>query len=311
MKKLLLYLLFALASVYWVQVRFERAEEFYGSREDRLIAGTAHLPHQYRDLVPAVVRLLVAHTPLTAHKGFRLVEGLFFFATLCAFRPFLVSVCGARPDAPPAIALSLLYPLAFTFALPPWLPREPFDTPAVFFLMVLLLLAQRRQWALFYPLFIAATVNRETSLLAIVYCAADLWRAGLPRGRLLAHLAAQGALWVGVKAWLWWLYGHNLNYGNSLFAAMFLRNLGILAHPANWPRLASVFGYALVLLALRPRDAWRALAPPLWAVAGFYALVVLGVGLLTEIRVMGDVLPLAWAAVLRVYFERPAAPAAA
>src|SRR5262249_37161243 len=134
---------------------------------ESLVAGTASTPYQYRVLVPLLVRgLLYTHVvdPSTQLIAFAVIQVLALILLAFVFRAYLSRLV-PDPVVCSTAALTLFAVLPFNYFN---LPYYPYDIPSVLFFTLGLLLIYEQKWAWFYPLFIAATINRETSIFLTV-----------------------------------------------------------------------------------------------------------------------------------------------
>ena len=79
---------------------------------------------------------------------------------------------------------------------------------AVFFFIAGLTLVRKKRWLLYYPLFLAACLNRETAGFMIPMFILAQWGRGKPRSLTLGVLA-QAVIWLGVKLVLTVLFVDN------------------------------------------------------------------------------------------------------
>ena len=186
----------------------------------KLCAGVAELPYQYRALTPWIIAAIartVGPLPwvdaLVPVAG--VVEATSVFLLFYATRALLAPCSGSRTAATVA-AFGVFYLLPFQYLFPRhWPFWYPSDLPSVLFFTLGLLLLHRRRWSLYYPMFVLATFNRETTVfLPLVLVLTNLGRARL--GSLVAHAGAQAAIWLGVRWILHERYGANPGLGGSL-----------------------------------------------------------------------------------------------
>ena len=177
--------------------------------------------------------------------------------------------------------------------------RFPYDLPQMALFSLGLLLIYDRRLVLFAVVFALATLNKETSILLLLY----LLLAERARGRRLLPAFALslllGFLWAGWQVWLRTHYAHN----PSGREPRLLMNLLVLATPLFWPQIASAFAYLLPAVLLGRQQihdpvlrAWL-LALPVWAAFMFCF------GLLLEIRVFGELIPVMAASAMLIAEE--------
>lgn len=178
----------------------------------------ADKPFVLRVLVPALALLVMRGTGLDAPAVFWLAESSALVALTLVFRVWLRQVIPApAPYRLLAFTLPLLLP--WQLLLPRYNPIWfPYDLWAAVFLVAALLALRLQAWRWYYPLFVVATLNRETSICYTLLLVLTLYDR-LPRRHLVLHVAAQAALWLCIRL---------------LLQALFARNAGGLTEPA-WP----------------------------------------------------------------------------
>ena len=268
---------------------------------DDLLALRAPRPFCYRWLSPFLVRLGVS-AGFDARSVVSVFEWGSFVLLYYLFRAYLgLFVHRVRAAY---TALSIYFVLPFVFILPqPYTVWFPWDIPSVCFFTALLYLWQRRQWSLWYPVFVLGTLNRETTffLLPLLLITALRERT---RKSLFLHVAATGLVWLVAKgalafafraadgpAWLEW------NHHES-GVTHWQDNLARWSDPSLWPFLCSALGF-LWLLAWHLRKA----TPPgqlrnALVILPVYFAGVLLFGNVVEHRVYGDLIPVVLAPVL-------------
>ncbi len=195
-----------------------------------MVYGRAHKPFVTRTLLPSAVRVVTQATPLRIRDsaaarlaGNRLVRTLgwerrYLFEYAVAALLMLLCLVGfaftlrqlvrtfydcshLAADTVPVFALAAL-PLMFCYQ------NYVYD-PATLLLFTLgIVLIIQKRLALFYPLLVLATLNKETAVLLILVFAIAQWRRG-PLVRYSGHLLAMGAVWLAVRAFLAWVYQAN------------------------------------------------------------------------------------------------------
>jgi len=254
---------------------------------ERMVAGTAISPFQFRALIPWTVSLLrdlpgLSQVDLSVFRFGS--ELLFTFLLLVAFRTYMSGVLGGwwRPVLA-SLVLALVLP--FHYLIPQEFPfYYAYDIPSVFFFTLGLHLLRTRRWPLYYAVFTVATFNREsTCFLAVVYlCTAfgrDRWAV------ILGHLAAQFAIWIAIKGLLFSLYGGTTNFVH------FTRNIYMLRLPATYPVLFSAFGYTWILALAGFRRIEDEFVRRACFIVPLFAGVIFVVGQLRELRLYGELIP--------------------
>lgn len=287
---------------------------------EKLLRFSAPTPFQYRVLVPGLARLVWGApgepstfvTQREALARFLRLDALATVAFLVVAQRWFASLLDdashllPRDDrrlAAMLLAGASLWLVPFSYLLVgagPDVHRYPYfpwDIPALALFTLALHLLRAERWALYYPVFVVATLNRETTcFLPVMYLLA---RADSRPPRALAlHAGIQGALWVAIKLSLRAAFSR----GAGLHESHLDDNVLYLSRPEGWAHVASALGFLwapAALLGRRVRDPFvrRALwVMPLW-LAG-----MLSVGNVYELRVYGELTPLAlgaWALVLR------------
>lgn len=292
----LAFFLFALLFSY--HFAFLRAHEtftYHAAAPEALAQGLAPTPYQYRILVPALVGLLQRLTDLPADSLYRIIEFLATAALLYAFRAF-INLFARHQGLASLSTLLLAYTLPYNFT---YTFFYPYDLPAVLFTTLGLLALYRRQWAFYYAIFIIATFNRETSyFLTLVYLASALGREGWKP--VISHTGAQAALWLGIKTALYLLFANNPAQGTGFFELQLTRNLEQLANPGILSILARNWGMVWIFVL-----AWHARIHTPFLRRGLLAclaqlLILLLVGVIEELRIYGEILPILLAALFEI-----------
>lgn len=172
--------------------------------------------------------------------------------------------------------------------------RFVYDLPAMAFFSAGLWFIHLDRWrpwqiALFVAVFMAGTINRETTLLLLIFLAlAEQHRGGL-RKRVVILGVALALVWLGFHAWTVVHFRANPHLASQhLFA-----NLGSLLVPLSWPQLAATLGYMwFPLVVFRhwiPDAILRSWLPGL----GVWLVFMSFYGLLVEPRLWGELLPYA------------------
>ena len=290
----------AVVVVGYTAARFAFAMETIHAPLSALTAGEALLPFQYRALVPALVRAVVAAIPALDDVDLRLlyapVEAAAAVGVWAAVGALLRAL-GVPAASARLAALGVFVPLGFNLATP-WRYNAiyfPYDTLSVAFFALGLALLLRRAWWPFYALFVVATFNRETTcFLAIAWVALALGRERLPV--VARHALAMGVLWLVIKAALAALYAANAPLdavSGGLFASMIGRSARILTSVPGIVYVLVVAMGALVplLLVLWPRVADARLRRLFWIVPPFLVGMTV-VGEMMEVRIYSELIPL-------------------
>lgn len=188
--------------------------------------------------------------------------------------------------------------------------RYVYDLPSLgLFSIGLYLIARRRHPALFAALFVVATINRESSLFLLLLLVASSvmvqgkieWRRALnwKSGGTAVVLAI---FWVG---WRIWTERHFAGLHVESGPGVFL-NFACLLVPLFWPQLAGIAAYTLPAILIFRKEIHSAelrlwlCVFPLWFACMMYFGVIL------EIRLFGELIPLfACTAMLLAEERRP------
>jgi hypothetical protein len=310
-----LFVLVALLfSYYFASLRLAKPE-WERCSLDVMVAGTANTPFQYRVLVPWIVGWFADH--LLPLPFIRTPRGLAFlieigstFFLLVSFRRFL-GFFFANPGLRTLLSLTLLLVLPFNFLMPRMYPFWlVYDMPSLLFFTLGLILIHERRWVLYYPLFLAATFNRETTcFLTLIYM---FTAAGKDKpGRITLHCLAQFLIWMAIKQTLGHLYAANPGAGLAVF------NIGtnvreILLHPQILIQLASSIGYLWLPVMLYWPLIGNAFLKRACLVGPVFLVAMALIANLPEVRIYGEMIPLflpAFLLILKELFKsEPAVP---
>ena len=286
----------------WTHSSFLRLQEYADGR--------ATLPYQARILMAwilhvasktASVSTMAAHAPLQLRDPYVLVQTLCVFlavaAATLATRATITTLTGDSEFARFAcflLPLMAYFNLVLDYGLSYTLP---YDLPSLAFFCGGILLIVRKQWVLYYPLFVTAMLNRETAIFLAVVLACWEWAdasgsANAERvRRILLHTSLQVVIAVTIKLWLRHHFAANATEGNGngLFSTAIRTNVHSLMNPGQWPLFLSLFAFLPVPLWLgrryvqhRALSLATAVTVPLWIAAMFV------VGVVVEVRVFNE-----------------------
>jgi hypothetical protein len=293
------YIVVAVFAYFLMEFRFALNQEFPFARLQDLVDFRASTPFQYRILVPALARgLLAMGLPFieTVDSAFRFIEWSSLLLVAVVFRAYLRCFAG-RAHVATLAAFSIFYVLPFSFIIPRRIALWfPWDIPSVLLFTLGLLLLYRRKWFWYYAVFAVATLNRETTCFLIIVYAFTAW--GNERGKTIAlHVTAQAVLWLGIKAILYWAFSGSS--GAGLFETHHIgrdvthlsTNIEFLLEPRNYPLLFSAVGFVwipAVLFYRQLRDPF--LRRAMWVAAPFFAGMMY-VSNIYEMRIYGELIP--------------------
>jgi hypothetical protein len=270
----------------------------------RLAAGVGSTPYQYRVLVPALVRgatELHVIRPGTQLAAFGAIETVALLLLAYAFRRYVSFFIPDRVLASVA-AMSLYLILPFNYFSYPFFP---YDVPSVLFFTCGLILIYQQRWLWFFPLFAIATVNRETSIFLTVVTMFVLFDRVRPQ-TLAAIVASQAAIWIAVKAVLWFVYRTNPRHETVAGLAVFQLKVNaatLVSVPIRSMMTLATWGclwLPVLLWHRRIRDV--SLRRTLWTVPVFLAAMLV-VGFVIEMRIYGELLPIVTAAFWVVFLD--------
>ena len=269
---------------------------------EKLALGVAATPYQYRVLVPFLVRQLTpqaATEPAAFKPGYWAVEFLALVALGFAVRRYLALFIRGQAMTS-VLALSTYALLPFNYRLQDF---YPYDVPSMLFFTVGLILIDQRRWLLFYPLFVVATINRETSIFLTV-ATALIWFGRQPVHQTAVHVLGQGVLWLLTKWWLFETFKGNPAFGYGLFQPQLKMNVVLLLeHPLSIAAALSTWAFLWIpVIARYDRIRHPGLRRTLWLVPMVVAAMTL-VGVVTETRIYAELLPVVMAGAFVVLID--------
>lgn len=288
-------------SAVYAFVRITHNAQAPGAELTALTAGDGALPFQYRALVPWLVQVgggLGVYDPSDAGDLAWVYGGIEFVVTLGALGAFaaMLRSFGFGQEPSKVLALVLFYPLYFTLAAGYRYANVffPWDMVSVALFTVGLTLLLQRRWWTYYFVFVLATLNRETScFLAVAYLFLAL---GKERPSLIArHVLAQLILWLCIKGGLSLLFVGNEDIatkGNGLYWSTHLTNLHALSMVPGWVYLAQAMGGIWIVVLMMWRWIGESRLQRLLLVSFPFVLGMFFVGVLLEVRVFSELIPL-------------------
>ena len=177
----------------------------------------------------------------------------------------------------------------------------PYDLPSMAFFAVALALMISDRIALLYVCFAVSCLNRESSLFLIlifILYESAASRDDSARTRTMrwigGHAAALLAIWLGVRVLMHHLYPAAAAAGIEVhgFEIHVLDNVGYLLRPYYWASYLSMFGFSWIYLYAHWRRVSHAgIRRALW-IGPIYLLAMYVVGVLSEIRIFGELISL-------------------
>ncbi len=224
------------ARISWNEVYLPGALENVAGIDPR---GAAE-PFADRVLVPRLVRFLCEHVlPGSQPRAvFHALDTLFALAAFVATRR-LARGLFERGWMVEASAWGLLPLLALRYVASRESPfRYAWDMAAVAVFAWGLVLLRERRWLAYYSLLVLGTFNRETTCF-LAFALLFTGRRSEPKACLLAHCAAQLALWPAVK---WWLHSFFRRQPGDVHQPVCFENRESLQNPLMWRWYPLAFG---------------------------------------------------------------------
>lgn len=248
--------LLALAAIFVGWLRLNFASQYAPATLEKLMAGEAATPFQYRWLIPFVFARIVALTDVDLATLVRSYETLCFAASVLAIAAY-GRATGLTPRQAFAAALCYLALIPFFFLIQP-LSRlyYPYDSAAVLFCALALLALSKQRRLLFLGIFALGLQNRESIVLLFVL-ALYLWRGEARSRAFIGFCAAGVALIIASKLVALTLFADNPGAGvlsfdhdimhrglpTSLESSRVYSNLMLFAGLDSATLTLSVFGY--------------------------------------------------------------------
>ena len=283
-------LLFLLANLFaahfFVERRFFFLDIGFEDKYVELMEFRYSTPFQSRFLVPLLMRgfYLLAEGSISILELAKIFDFLAVVIAIIGFRRYLSAWVPGHTSGVLALLLYLVLP--FHYGIGNLAILFPYDLPAFAFMVWGLVFLQEGKWKAYYPLFLAACLNRETTFLlplgqTAVCLNRDAFRSWVP------HLAAQVAIWFSCWLSINYFFSH---LGGQPFYVQILPNLRILGSYGSLLILATCFGYLWIPVLVLWKNVPVVLRRQL-IVVPVYACVIFVAGLLDEIRVWGELIP--------------------
>jgi len=318
-EKVVWWLLLIMACTQFCLAYFQDCQPFFDLSE--YMRGGSHLPYQYRVLMAWILRgglhfsflrSFGSHLPVPYRDPRTLIMFLtswvsLFGAVLFTWRSLIYLTSDERYSR--WFALLVIYMAYFHFPLVYGLNFFlPYDLPSLFFFSGCLFGVISRRMIIFYPFFLVGSFNRETICMATLFLI--LWRFhdGKNRNDLLAtggHVVTQAVIFVAVKLYLHQLFaGNGTDTSDPTLYYKLAYNLRTIAEPLQWPVLSSIFGFTVPIIFV-----WRKWMRNKAMERGVYVLllwfvVMMFVGVITEIRIFSELISYATLAVSLIFYNR-------
>lgn len=306
---LLLYLLATIQFVWYYQSKVPSYLHVFSYEQ-----GKERTPFQARILMMLVLRW--------AHRNVFLIHVAQFLSTVTPiYRSVILPeslvqatlnllsmvVCGwvatqiYRHSSPYKLLTPYVYPLVLVMAVTTYVLhavadfRFYYDLPSLgFFSFGLYLIYFRKPAAWFAALFLVATINRETTLLLLVFYALA---AAEERGRMklkkLYKIEVLGVLVPLLIYWTAWhiIVGRMFAHNHLEWIRHYAVNAVLLAWPPVWPQLLGTGCYVVPLIVLyRSYVTDSTLRLWLWALPAWFGVMFI-YGILNETRIYGELIP--------------------
>ncbi len=307
------FLLAALiVTMLFCQLRLRFCERFAGPEFfDQIVGHAGEKPWQYRILIPGMAGVL-NHLKLPAveslHGWRKILEGLFMFLTIIAFRRWLFLILKDRTLAS-VFAFSLFAVLPFHHFFPrPYYADYWFDTPAMLVMILGITFLYEKRWTAYYLLFVIGTFNRETTcFLTVIYLLTSLGKERITT--LAAHCGAQFIIWMAIKITLARIYAGNPGpdgfewFDGGSTIPHYVDNLKFLSKPGNLPGFLSIMGFLWIpILIFHRRIHHDFVKRSLWVFVPYFAGMFL-VANCYELRIYSELIPLFLSAFLLILID--------
>lgn len=292
----------SLLSLYFTDMHFMFCEEAKRASLSSLFAGSADIPTQYRALIPWIVSSLVPlklpffESPV---RLFKVIEFLSTFFLFVAFR-YYISLFIKSKLLPSLFSLVLFVILPYQYIFYSWSLSAiyyPYDIPSVLFFTLGLILLYKKNHLIYYPVFIIATFNRETTIfLTLIYLFTAFEKNKI--APVLSHCIAQAVIWASIKMCLAALYADNP--GPGYFVNFFYVNLSLTANPVNVMRIASSCGFVWVAVVFCSKLITDEFVKRSLLVIFPFFMGMFIVGNIIELRIYGEMIPVILSAFLLI-----------
>lgn len=301
----ILYFLSAITVSYlFMKLRFILNGEYGPASLSALANNTAFKPAQYRVLIPWIARSIYGLVP-QGHYSLRgiyqTLEVFSLFFLIVSFR-YYISLFIKERRVSALLSLALIFILPFNFLLPRFIPiYYPYDTPAILFFVLGLNAIYEKKWLWFYPVFIAATLNKESACFLTMVFLITSWNKEKPKVILL-HYLAQVAIWLSIKAVLTYLFRNNsgpslgefYQYKDGIYntgITSLSLNIAFLSHARNWPFFLSNMGFTWALTIFYFRLIRDDFVKKTVFIAIPFFIVTMLMANIYEMRVFGELIP--------------------
>lgn len=277
------------ASYCLTRLYFLLAREYAAARLEDLTVGKAHLPFQFRVLVPYMVRFIATLTKAEFIPIYAVCSFIFIFTLFLAYRAFLRLFF--EKQLADLFSFSLVYVIPFNYGILTTM-FYPSDIPAILFFTLSLIAMYKKDWQAYYLLYALGTLNRETTcFLTFIFFAVFLKRMRF--AEYFAHLIGQTLIWFGIKQVLYIMFkgnpGELYEYHIKTNIEMFLGIFSLRLYPLL--NLGLNFGGLWVLAIFGYKSAHKFLRRSTFVFIPFLVGMFI-VGNLYEMRIYGELIPI-------------------
>ncbi|HTK83110.1 MAG TPA: hypothetical protein VL633_12555 [Bacteroidota bacterium] len=280
-----------------------------------LIDGTVATPYQYRVLIPWMERYMTTmlsalhiKTPpiyvpsqlifpnvVEAHVVFFL-ECFICIALVFYFWHYM-NLLLRNETSGFLFSLLLLAIIPFHYmysGFPIW---YPYDTSAILVLTLGLIFLLEKKTAAFYILLFIGTFNKETTVFLILLHVLVNWKTG-ERAWIVKHFCLQSALWIIAKVILFFVYRENsgelfqIHLWGNIKSIIFLKDSAVAGGLYGFVILASLFGFLWLPVLLFRRLVNNDFVSSTLMVVPFFVAGMMFVGIITELRIFGELIPI-------------------
>jgi hypothetical protein len=300
------------AGAYWVT--FWRFFLSNNSDLQMLLDGTGHRPYQLRALVPLVDRYLAAglaaaHVrPLPVYVSSQLMltnlleaQVVFFveavlLVALVMYVWHYLNLLLRNEVTSFMSSLLVLAVLPFHYMYGGFPIFYPYDTASILVFVLGLIFLLEKKTLPFYLLLLVGTCNRETTIFLVLLHVLVNWKTSA-RSWIALHLGAQTLLWIAVKLLLSYAYQDNTGDLLQIHAWKNVQRIFFATETATagglygWVTLATVFGFLWVPVLLFRQWIRNDFVRSTLLVIPFFAAGMMAVGVITEIRIFGELIP--------------------
>jgi len=267
------------------------AENFLGYADSHHEPPFGSAIFKYRVLMPLLGRGLASVTGADLRLVYCGLAFLSVFCLLIAYRGYLSNFL--RPEFATVMSVGIVYPMLWNFCLLNNI-YLPFDLPAVLFFILGCHYIYQRKWHIYYPVFVLAVLNRDTSgflVFVLLFC---LFRE-MKSGRLLRHLIAHVFIYVGLKYLLYSVLGPDPRVFSTCRLTSNVKVVSdILAFSGNGPKdlakLVLVFGGTWLAIPWLYRTQPRFLKRCILTMIPFL-VVISFMGVIDESRCYAEMIP--------------------